>query len=150
MKVKVIDKSIPETYNGGIGASVMPEEYRTIRPQEQPRRLDYVFRNGVFEEMELDIAEFMVKKYAAQGRTLEIVDENLLPLQIGDDLDEMNYVEVKDLLLEINKKLKAEGLETYPIAGKKEELAERIRGWRKSQPSDNSDPQDEEETDEDE
>lgn len=126
--VAVIDSKIHVNYRGGTSATIMPHEYKRIRPDEKiPRRVDYVFRHNVIVEMPLDFAKFIIAKYPNRFKT---VNESLDDIDVIDELDDMGYEDMKKVLSELNKEAKEIGIDTRSILVKKDVLRESIREIR--------------------
>lgn len=125
--VKVIDKSIPNNYRGGYSATIMPWEHEKIRPQENPRRLDFVFREKVIVEMDLDMAKFLQEKYPDR---FIFVNLELEEITIEDELDTLPYADLKDILIDLNKQADELNLPKLSLIVKKEVIRDYIREQR--------------------
>jgi len=98
-KLKI--KDIHATGKAGIPRTITQEEFVKIRPNQGfPRRIDFVFKNGLYQEISEDLAMFLVKKY----EDVVVVSKNDEVLMKHDVLEHISHKDMMGLFPKIYKK----------------------------------------------
>ena len=72
---------------------ITKREYYKAFPGETPRRISLIFKRNNINEIENKIAFLIMAKYPS----IKVVDKNLIPLDVTDELDKMQHRELLNL-----------------------------------------------------
>jgi len=111
-----------------VSRTVTKDECRKIRPEEPPRIFNIVFKRGGAVKVDLDIAQFLLKKYPS----IYVID----PMtgneeDMKDDLTDLAYNVLIQLLSKYNAAAEVMGIDRVPATGKKENVQRWIRNFRR-------------------
>ncbi len=107
---------------------ITAEEYKKLRPELPAMRVNFNFKRDVPLRIDRDIAQYLFKKYDfLYAIDIETDEETAL----SDDLDEMKYNELIQILSRLNNRAVEMGFEKVLMTGKTEVVKTKIRNFRK-------------------
>lgn len=104
--------------------TITRKEHNMIRPGKPGRRIDFVFKHGGALLIDLDLAEFILKKRS----TLYAIDRKSgKSTELADDLDKLKYNELLKVLSDYNQAALKYNITPLNMSGKTIKIRQKIR-----------------------